>query len=64
MSVDKIFEALSHAPRPRVQAYLSKSGMTAAEIAQRFVGVMSQPTISKHLSIVENAGLIWCESAA
>ena len=64
MSVDKIFEALLDAPRRRILASLSKSDMTAAEIAQRFVGVMSQPTISKHLSIVENAGLIRCESAA
>jgi ArsR family transcriptional regulator, arsenate/arsenite/antimonite-responsive transcriptional repressor len=61
MSVDKIFEALSSAPRRRILAYLSKTDMTAGEIAQRFADIMSQPAISKHLSILENAGLIWRE---
>jgi ArsR family transcriptional regulator, arsenate/arsenite/antimonite-responsive transcriptional repressor len=61
MSVDKIFEALSSAPRRRILAYLSKTDMTAGEIAQRFVDVMSQPAISKHLSVLENAGLVWRE---
>ena len=36
MSVDKIFEALSSAPRRRILAYLSKTDMTAGEIAGRF----------------------------
>ena len=61
MSVDKIFEALSSAPRRRILAYLSKTDMTAGEIAQRFSAMMSQPAISKHLSVLENAGLIWRE---
>jgi DNA-binding transcriptional ArsR family regulator len=61
MSVDKVFAALSSAPRRRILAYLSKTDMTAGEIAQRFAAIMSQPAISKHLSILENAGLIWRE---
>ena len=61
MSVDKIFEALSSAPRRRILAYLSKTDMTAGEIAQRFSAIMSQPAISKHLSVLENAGLVWRE---
>jgi ArsR family transcriptional regulator len=61
VSVDKIFEALSSAPRRRILAYLSKTDMTAGEIAQRFADLMSQPAISKHLSILENAGLVWRE---
>ena len=61
MSVDKIFEALSSAPRRRILAYLSKTDMTAGEIAQRFADIMSQPAISKHLSILESAGVIWRE---
>ena len=61
MSVDKIFEALSSAPRRRILAFLSKTDMTAGEIAGRFSEMMSQPAISKHLSILENAGLIWRE---
>jgi ArsR family transcriptional regulator len=61
MSIDKIFEALSSAPRRRILAYLSKTDMTAGEIANRFADAMSQPAISKHLSILENAGLVWRE---
>ena len=58
MSVDKIFEALASAPRRRILAYLSKTDMTAGEIAQRFARMMTQPAISKHLSVLENAGLV------
>jgi len=61
MSVDKIFEALSLAPRRRILAYLSKTDMTAGQIAERFTDLMSQPAISKHLSVLENAGLVWRE---
>jgi ArsR family transcriptional regulator len=61
MSIDKVFEALSSAPRRRILAYLSKTDMTAGEIAQRFVDTMSKPAISKHLSVLENAGIVWRE---
>lgn len=50
------FQALSSTPRRRILAYLSKSSLTAGEIAARFE--MSKPAVSKHLSILENAGLI------
>lgn len=59
MQVDKIFEALASAPRRRILAYLSRTDMTAGEIAERFADMMSQPAISKHLSVLENAGLVW-----
>jgi len=61
MAVEKIFEALSSSPRRRILAFLSKTVMTAGEIGQRFEDVMSQPAISKHLSVLENAGLVWRE---
>ena len=61
MTIDKIFEALSSAPRRRILAYLSKTDMTAGEIVERFAEMMSQPAVSKHLSILENAGLVWRE---
>ena len=56
MRVVKTFEALASEPRLRILAYLSKASMTAGEIAERFD--MSKPSLSKHLSILENAGLI------
>jgi len=59
MSVDRIFEALASAPRRRILAYLSQTDMTAGDIAARFE--MSQPAVSKHLGILEAAGLIWRE---
>ena len=52
----KTFEALASEPRLKILAYLSKSSMTAGEIAERFD--MSKPSLSKHLGILENAGLI------
>ena len=52
----RVFEALSSAVRRKILAYLSATELTAGEIAERFA--ISKPSISKHLSILENAGLI------
>ncbi|HEV8390975.1 MAG TPA: metalloregulator ArsR/SmtB family transcription factor [Dongiaceae bacterium] len=57
--MDKIFEALSSQIRRKILAYLSATDLTAGEIAERFE--ISKPSISKHLSILENAGLIGSE---
>lgn len=57
MAIDKVFEALSSTVRRRILAYLGHADLTAGEIAERFE--MSQPAISKHLSVLENAGLVW-----
>jgi ArsR family transcriptional regulator len=57
--VDKVFEALASAPRRKILAYLSELDLTAGEIAARFE--MSKPAISKHLQILENAGLVRSE---
>ena len=54
--MEKVFEALASLPRRKILAYLSASDLTAGEIAARFA--MTKPAISKHLSILENAGLI------
>ena len=56
---NKIFEALSSAPRRRILAYLSKTDLTSSEIAERFE--ISKPAISKHLGVLENAGLVSSE---
>jgi DNA-binding transcriptional ArsR family regulator len=55
--MERVFEALSSTTRRRILAYLSEVDLTAGEIAARFD--MAQPTISKHLSILEAAGLVW-----
>ena len=54
--MDKVFSALASAPRRRILAYLSATSLTAGEIAERFE--MSKPSLSKHLSVLENAGLV------
>ncbi|MGO9802360.1 MAG: metalloregulator ArsR/SmtB family transcription factor [Steroidobacteraceae bacterium] len=59
MSLDQVFEALSSTVRRKVLAYLSATELTAGQIAERFS--ISKPSISKHLSILENAGLIASE---
>jgi|ERR1700724_873865 ArsR family transcriptional regulator len=54
--MDKVFAALASTPRRKILAYLSEVDLTAGEIARHFD--MSKPAISKHLQILENAGLI------
>ena len=54
--MEPVFEALASTPRRKILAYLAEAELTAGEIAARFS--MSKPAISKHLSVLENAGLI------
>src|SRR5215469_15645624 len=59
MTLDHVFEALASTVRRKILAYLSSTELTAGEIAERFN--ISKPSISKHLSILENAGLVASE---
>ncbi|MGF6495328.1 DNA-binding transcriptional ArsR family regulator [Luteibacter sp. 621] len=59
MAIDQVFEALASRPRREILAYLSATEMTAGEIASRFD--MSAPSISRHLSVLESAGLVSSE---
>ncbi len=59
MSLDRVFEALSSTVRRKILAYLSATDLTAGDIAARFD--ISKPSVSKHLSILENAGLVRSE---
>lgn len=59
MQLDKIFDALGSQPRRKILAYLSKTELTTTELAQRFS--MSAPAVSRHLSVLENAGLVRAE---
>jgi ArsR family transcriptional regulator, arsenate/arsenite/antimonite-responsive transcriptional repressor len=54
--MQRIFEALASSPRRKILAYLSHASLTAGEIAERFD--MTKPSISQHLSVLENAGLV------
>lgn len=56
MVAEKIFDALSSSVRRKILAYLSATSLTAGEIAARFD--ITKPSMSKHLGILENAGLV------
>jgi DNA-binding transcriptional ArsR family regulator len=56
MKADKIFEALASGPRRQILAYLSKTELTTSDLAERFQ--MTAPSMSRHLSVLENAGLV------
>ena len=56
MQLDLVFEALASGPRRQILAYLSEARLSTSNLAQRFS--MSAPAISRHLSILENAGLV------
>jgi DNA-binding transcriptional ArsR family regulator len=59
MSADKIFEALASRARREILAYLSKAELTTSELAERFA--MTAPSMSRHLSVLQNAGLVTSE---
>lgn len=59
MQVDKIFEALASMPRRQILAYLSQAQLSTSELATRFS--ISAPAISRHLLVLENAGLVSSE---
>jgi DNA-binding transcriptional ArsR family regulator len=56
MELDRIFDALASAPRRRILAFLSQTALSTSDLAARFP--MSAPAISRHLSLLENAGLV------
>lgn len=51
-----MFKALASEPRRRILNYLSGRPMTVGEIADKFD--MALPSISKHLSVLKEAGLV------
>jgi len=55
-AMQRVFEALASVQRRKILAYLSKSSLTAGEIADRFD--MSKPSISQHLNILVGADLV------
>ncbi|HEY9061386.1 MAG TPA: autorepressor SdpR family transcription factor [Pseudobacteroides sp.] len=56
MGIQETFKALSDATRREIMNMLKQGRMTAGDIAARFS--MTQPTVSHHLSVLKDAGLI------
>jgi DNA-binding transcriptional ArsR family regulator len=61
-NLDRAFAALSDPTRRAILARLAKGSATVAELAEPFD--MAQPTISRHLRVLEEAGLIVSERDA
>jgi DNA-binding transcriptional ArsR family regulator len=56
MDLDRVFDALASPPRRGVLAALAQSEATTRDLARRFA--VSAPAMSRHLSVLENAGLV------
>lgn len=54
--MEKAFKALASNPRRRILNYLAGGPMTVSEIAEHFD--MALPSISKHLAVLHEAGLV------
>lgn len=54
--LDLVFAALADSTRRAILARLAKGEATVNELVEPFH--LSQPTISKHLKVLENAGLV------
>lgn len=54
--MEHAFKALASTPRRRILNHLAGGPMTAGEIAAKFD--MAMPSISKHLAILHDAGLV------
>ena len=59
MQLDRVFEALASRPRRQILAYLAEAELSTSALAERFS--MSAPAISRHLSVLESAGLVSSE---
>ena len=58
-NLERIFPALASAPRRQIIAFLSQTALSTSELAGRFG--MSAPAISRHLSVLQQAGLVSAE---
>lgn len=60
--IESVFRALSHASRRHILVVIEANGgrVTAGKIAERFAH--SWPTISRHLRVLEESGLVSIEA--
>jgi DNA-binding transcriptional ArsR family regulator len=57
-NLDQTFAALSDGTRRAILARLASGEATVSELAQPFLHTMSLPAVTKHLQVLERAGLI------
>jgi DNA-binding transcriptional ArsR family regulator len=58
MSVNpqRVFPALASLPRRQIIAFLSQTALSTSDLAERFG--LSPPAVSRHLSVLQHAGLV------
>ena len=54
--MDRVFAALASLPRRQMLSFLSQTALSTAELAVRFG--MSSPAVSRHLAVLQRAGLV------
>ncbi len=54
--IDAVFSALAHSTRRSILVQLRRGSATVSELAKQFT--VSPPAISKHLRVLERAGLL------
>jgi ArsR family transcriptional regulator len=59
MNVNHVFAALASLPRRQIIAFLSQTALTTSDLAARFG--TSPPAVSRHLSVLQHAGLVSAE---
>jgi ArsR family transcriptional regulator, arsenate/arsenite/antimonite-responsive transcriptional repressor len=59
MTINDVFEALSHPVRREILTLLKKRPMSAGELASHFD--LSKPTLSVHFAKLKDAGLVTVE---
>lgn len=57
--LDAVFSALASVPRRQILAFLSQTALSTTDLAERF-GV-SPPAVSRHLAVLQQAGLVGAE---
>jgi len=57
-SIDQTFSALSDPTRRAILARLAQGESNVLDLAEPFLTKMSLPAITKHIKVLENAGLI------
>jgi len=53
---DRVFAALASLPRRQVIAFLAQTALSTTDLAGRFG--MSAPAVSRHLAVLQRAGLV------
>lgn len=55
-TTERIFAALASVPRRKILAFLGQTALATSDLAERFG--MSAPAVSRHLSVLQHAGLV------